>query len=84
MAIAIGRVDHRWVLGDFVAAVEQARDKHLARIGVAEAAVLLLGFAGDLLFVVAAFQLYASKVNLVALGLAFATSVPLIQWARLL
>jgi hypothetical protein len=35
-------------------------------------------------FVAAAFQVAATKVNLIALGLALAFAVPLIQHARLL
>src|SRR5438876_181710 len=32
MAVAVGRVDHCRVLGDFVATVEQARDKQFATV----------------------------------------------------
>lgn len=44
--------------------------------------VLLL--VAVILFVAAALQVHASKLNLMALGLAFAFAVPLIQHARLL
>src|SRR5882672_11805297 len=34
MAVAVGRVDHCRVLGDFVTTVEQARNKQFATVGI--------------------------------------------------